>query len=74
MEELNLTGDQGTFFFFFIVQPVLRGTLACSADDVVDDLSGDWLRAEITDRSALVQQAVKFLGSFHHCLLGITCC
>lgn len=52
---------------------LLRATLACSADDVVDDLSGDRLRADKTDRSALVQQAVKFLRSLHHYLLGITC-
>lgn len=71
MEELNLTGYQGAFFN---VGPVLRGTLACSADDVVYDLSGDWLRADPTDRSALIQQAVKFLGSLHHCLLRIARC
>lgn len=69
MEELNLTGDRGTF----LMSALLRGTLACSADDVVDDLSGDRLRADKTDRSALVQQAVKFLRSLHHYLLGITC-
>lgn len=52
LEALSLTGDQGTCFN---VSPVLGDTLACSADDVVDDLSGDWLRADQADRSALVQ-------------------
>lgn len=63
-----------TFMMHSHASPVLKDTRACSADDVVDDLSRHRLRADQPDCSTLVQQAVKFLRSLHHCLLGITRC
>lgn len=52
----------------------LFDALACSANDIINDLSGHWLWADGPDSPALVQQSVKLLGSLSHCLLRVASC
>lgn len=62
-------GEQRLFFVF-----CLFDTLACSANDIIDDLSRHRLRADGPDSPALVQQSVKSLGSLQHGLLRVASC
>lgn len=48
--------------------------LACSANDIINDLSWHRLWANAPDSPALVQKSVKLLRSLQHCLLRVASC
>lgn len=61
------TGRWAEAFLVFCLFEVL----ACSVNDIIDDLSRHRLWADGPDSPALVEQSVKFLGSLQHGLLRV---